>query len=176
MIERLRTRKQQQQLDSHRRRFLDLNSSSEQKTSLKRLSKSHKRNRLAQFFFPTRSRIKLHQSQLSTNNKQTTSPLNEQVAKLNQRAVDVRTGIEHSISSLHTQRLQHLTTINEKTRDLEKAAADFEYSSSKHLKQELDKTKKLSYIFKIAIALCLSLFSFMIGYMIIQLMRDKGTV
>jgi hypothetical protein len=45
-----------------------------------------------------------------------------------------------------------------------------------HLKQELDKTKKLSYIFKIAIVLCLSLFSFMIGYMIIQLMRDKGTV
>ncbi|UJR37357.1 hypothetical protein I4U23_030065 [Adineta vaga] len=153
-------------------------SSDEQKSPLKRLStnsKSQKKNRLTQIFFPTRSRIKLHQSQLSTN-KQTSPPLNEQVARLNQRAVDVRTGIEHSISSLHTQRLQHLTALNQKTRDLEKAAAAFEYSSSKHLKQELDKTKKLSYMFKIAIILCLSLFSFIIGYMIIQLMRDKRLV
>jgi hypothetical protein len=140
----------------------------EQKTSLKRLSNFHQRNRLAQLFFPTRSRIKLQQSEISTT-KQIRSPLNEQVTKLNQRAIDVRTGIEHSISSLNTQRLQYLTSLNENTRDLERAAA-----SSKHLKQELDKTKKLSYFFKIAIALCLSLFSFMLGYMIIQLIRDKG--
>lgn len=156
-----------ERLDSHRRTKYLNNSSNEQKTSLKRLSKSYRRNRLTQLFFHTGSRIKLHQS-----NKQVTSPLNEQVKRLNQRVV----GIEHSISSLHTQRLQHLTALNEKTRDLERAAADFEYSSSKHLKQELDKTKKLSYIFKIAIALCLSLFSFTIGYMIIQLMRDKGII
>jgi hypothetical protein len=145
----------------------------EQKTSLKRLSNVHQRNRLAQLFFPTRSRIKLHQSDISTT-KQIRSPLNEQVTKLNQRAIDVRTGIEHSISSLNTQRLQYLTSLNEKNRDLERAAAAFESASSKHLKQELDKTKKLSYFFKIAIALCLSLFSFMLGYMIIQLIRDKG--
>jgi hypothetical protein len=137
------------------------------KTSLKRLSQE---NRLTQLFFPTRSKIKLHQSTI----KQTLPPLNEQVAKLNQRAVDVRTGIEHSISSLNTQRLQYLTSLNEKTRDLERVAAALESASSKHLKQELDKTKKLSYFFKIAIALCLSLFSFMLGYMIIQFIRDKG--
>ena len=138
------------------------------KTSLKRLEPE---NRLAQLFFPTRSKIKLHQS----NTKQTTLPsLNEQVSKLNQRAVDVQTGIEHSISSLNTQRLQYLTSLDEKTRDLERAAAAFESASSKHLKQELDKTKRLSYFFKISIALCLTLFSFMLGYMIIQFIRDKG--
>jgi hypothetical protein len=164
MIERLRTRKQQQ-------KNIHFNSS-----SLKRLSTDQKKNRFTQLFFPTRSRIKLYQSQSSTNKQTITSPLNEQVVRLNQRAVDVRTGIEHSISSLQTQRLQHLTSLNEKTRDLERAAAAFEYSSSKHLKQELDKTKKLSYIFKIAITLCLTLFSFMIGYMIIQLIRDKRTI
>jgi len=176
MIEQLK----QRQLNNHRKIkkivFLNLNnlsnSSNEQKTSLKRLStnsKLHKRNRLAKLFFPTRSRIQLHQSQLSTT-KQTSSPLNEQITKLNQRAVD----IEHSISSLHTQRLQYLNSLNEKTRDLERAATAFEYSSSKNLKQEFDKTQQLSYIFKIAITLCLSLFSFTLGYMIIQLIRDKG--
>ncbi|CAF0936221.1 unnamed protein product [Adineta steineri] len=183
MIERLNIRKQQDNDRKMNELFSILNnlsnsSTKQQKSSLKRLStnsKLNKKNRLIQLFFPTRSRIKLHQSQLSTN-KQTISPLNEQVAKLNQRAVDVRTGIEHSISSLHTQRLQHLTTLNEKTRDLERAAIAFEHSSSKHLKQELDKTKKLSYLFKIAITLCCSLFSFIIGYMIIQIMRDKGIV
>ncbi|CAF2995504.1 unnamed protein product [Rotaria sp. Silwood2] len=183
MNERLKTRKQRQ-LDKNKklkRNFIYINnlsnSSNEQQTSLKRLSnnsKLYKKNRLTELFFPTRSRIKLHQSQLSTN-KQINSPLNEQVAKLNQRAVDVRNGIEQSLSSLHTQRLQYLTSLNEKTRDLEKAAAAFEYSSSKHLEQELNKTKKLSYVFKIAITICLTLFSFMIGYMIIQLTRDRGT-
>ena len=163
MIEKLRIGKQRQ-------KNIFLNSS-----ALKRLSTKQKNNRLVQLFFPTRSRIKLHQSQSSIN-KQTSSPLNEQVSRLNQRAVDVQTGIEHSISSLQTQRLQHLTVLNEKTRDLERAAAAFEYSSSKHLKQELGKTKKLSYIFKISITLCLTLFSFMVGYMIIQLIRDKRTI
>jgi hypothetical protein len=139
------------------------------KTSLKRLEQE---NRLAQLFFPTRSKIKLHQS----NTKQALPSLNEQVSKLNQRAVDVQTGIEHSISSLNTQRVQYLTSLNEKTRDLERAAVAFESASSKHLKQELDKTKRLSYFFKIAIALCLTLFSFMLGYMIIQFIRDKGIV
>jgi hypothetical protein len=81
------------------------------------------------------------------------------------------------MSSLETQHLQHLTSLNEKTRDLEKAAAAaFEYSSSQHLKKELDKTRQLSYIFRIAIAICLTLFSFMIGYMIIQLIRDKEAI
>ncbi|CAF2088009.1 unnamed protein product [Rotaria magnacalcarata] len=181
MIERLKTRKQKE-LDKHRKTrkiFLYLNnlsnSSSEQSTSLKRLSKSQKRNRLKQIFFPTRSRVKLYQSQVSTN-KQMTPPLNEQVTRLNQRAVDVQNGIEHSLSSLHTQRLQYLTALNEKTRDLEKAAAAFEFSSSKHLQQELNKTKTLSYIFKIAIIIYLTLFSLMIIYMIIQLIREKGTV
>jgi hypothetical protein len=153
-------------------------SSNEQRAVLKRLSSNSKprqRNRLAQWFFPTRSCIKLHQSQLSSK-KPTASPLNEQVARLNQRAVDVQTGIEHSISSLHNQRLQHLTSLNAKTRDLERAAAALEYSSSRHLKQELDKTRRLSYMFKIAIGLCLILFSFMIGYMIIKLMHDKRVV
>ena len=144
----------------------------EQKTSLKRLSQGSQRSRLARLLFPTRSRIKLHQ----LTNKQIHSPLNAQVARLNQRAVDVQTGIEQSISSLQIQRLQHLTSLNEKTRDLERAAAKFEYSSSKHLKRELDKTKKLSYLFKTAIILCLSLFSFMLGYMIIQFIRDKGVL
>ncbi|CAF0960048.1 unnamed protein product [Rotaria sordida] len=186
MNERLITRKQRQ-LDNKNKKinkkfFFYLNnlsnSSNEQQISLKRLSnnsKLNKKNRLTDLFFPTRSRIKLRQSQLSSN-KQISSPLNEQVAKLNQRAVDVRNGIEQSLSSLHTQRLQYLTNLNEKTHDLEKAAAAFEYSSSKHLEQELNKTKKLSYIFKIAITICLTLFSFMIGYMIIQLTQDKGTV
>ncbi len=164
-----------EELNNHRkpkRIFFNFNHSpNERKTTLKRLSTSsklHQRNRFVQFFFPTRSPIKLHQSEFSI-----ISPLNEQLTKLNQPAVDE---IEHSISSLNTQRLQYLTSLNEKTRDLERAAAAFEHSSSKHLKHELDKTKKLSYIFKIAITLCLSLFSFMLGYMIIQLIRDKGIV
>ena len=163
MIEKLRIGKQ-------REKNIFLNSS-----SLKRLSTKEKKNRLVQLFFPTRSRIKLHQSQSSIN-KQTISPLNEQVLRLNQRAVDVQTGIEHSISSLQYSTFTTFNFLNEKTRDLERAAAAFEYSSSKHLKQELDKTKKLSYIFKISITLCLTLFSFMLGYMIIQLIRDKRTI
>lgn len=170
-----------ERLDKNRKKcFIYLNnlsnSSNEPQTSLKRLSKPQKRARLKQLFFPTRSRIKLYQTQLSTTKQQQTitPSLNEQVAKLNQRAVDVQNGIEHSLSSLNTQRLQYLTSLNEKTRDLERAAAAFEYSSSKHLEQELTKTKTLSYIFKIVIILCLTLFSLMIIYMMIQLAQDKG--
>ena len=136
-------------------------------------NQSAKTSRQREFFFPTRSRIKLHQSQ-SSNSKQSISPLNEQVAKLSQRAVDVQTGIEQSISSLHTQRLQYLTSLNEKTRDLEKAAATLESSSSKHLKRELEKTRRLSIVLKLILAVCLILFSLMLGYMITQFLRDKG--
>ena len=161
MIDRLKIRKQRE------KKMIFLNTS-----ALKLLSTNEKKtNRLTELFFPTRSRIKLHQTHSLTN-----SPLNQQVAKLNQRAVSVQHGIERSISSLQTQRLQNLTILNDKTRDLERAAATFEYSSSKHLKQELDKTKKLTYIFKISIFLCLTLFSFMAGYMIIQVIRDKRTI
>lgn len=135
------------------------------KTSLN--SSPRQRDRFVEFFFPTRSRIKLQ----SSNSKQS---LNEQVAKLNQRAVDVQTGIEQSISSLHTQRLQYLTSLNEKTRDLEKAAATLESSSSKHLKRELEKTRRLSIVLKLILAVCLILFSLMLGYMITQSLRDKG--
>jgi len=140
----------------------------DEQKSLKRLTKP--RSHLSQIFFPTQSRIKLHQSQSSTNK---TSSLNEQVTKLNQRAIDVRLNLEQNLTSLQTQRLQQLTSLNDKTQDLEKSAVELEYASSKHLKQELDKTRKLSYIFKFATALCLTLFSFMLGYMIVQLIRDK---
>src|SRR5690242_20526830 len=105
MIEQINQRQLNNNNKKLKRIFFNLNNSSnQQKHSLKRLSissKLNKRNRLAQLFFPTRSRIKIHQSELSTN---------KQVAKLNQRAIDVRTGIEHNISSLHTQRLQYLTS------------------------------------------------------------------
>ncbi|CAF1605087.1 unnamed protein product [Adineta ricciae] len=148
--------------------------SNDQKSSLKRL-KSQKNNRLTQLFFPTRSRVKLHQSQSSTS-KQTSSPLTEQVARLNQRAVDVQTGLQRNISSLKTQRSQHLTTLNHKTQDMEKTAAEFEHSSSKRLRQERDRRRKLSYMFKIALLICLTVFSFIVGYMIVQLMRDRGLV
>ncbi|CAF0841403.1 unnamed protein product [Adineta ricciae] len=146
----------------------------DQKSSLKRL-KSQKNNRLTQLFFPTRSRVKLHQSQSSTS-KQTSLPLTEQVARLNQRAVDVQTGLQRNISSLQTQRLPHLTTLNQKTRDLETTSAEFEHSSSKRLKQEQSRRRKLSYMFKIALLICLTAFSFVVGYMIVQLMRDRGLV
>ena len=146
----------------------------DQKSSLKRL-KSQKNDRLTQLFFPTRSHVKLHQSQSSTS-KKTSSPLTEQVAKLNQRAVDVQTGLQRNISSLQTQRSQHLSTLDQKTRDLEKTAAEFEHASSKRLKQERDRRRKLSYMFKIALLICLTVFSFVVGYMIVQLMRDKGLV
>ena len=142
-------------------------------TSLFHGNRLPQRTRLAEFFFPTRSRIKLHHTQVSNSN-QSISPLNAQVAKLNQRALDVQTGIEQSISSLHTQRAHYLTSLNEKTRDLERAAATLESSSAKHLKQEVEKTRRLSYVLKLIIALCLSLFSFICGYLIIQFLRDKG--
>lgn len=126
-------------------------------------SHHRQRSRFVEFFFPTRSRIKLHHSSL-----------NEQVTKLNQRAIDVQTGIEQSISSLHTQRLHYLTSLNEKTQDLERAAATLESSSSKHLKRELEKTRRLSIVLKLILAVCLILFSLMLGYMITQFFQDKG--
>lgn len=132
------------------------------------------KHRLNQWLFPTRSRIKLHQSpsSLSSTGKANGSvhsvPLNDQVARLNQRAVDVRLGVEKSITSLQTQRLEHLTQLTEKTRDLERAAAALEYSSSKHLQEELNKTRQISYLFKIALTVCLTFGSFLFGYLIIQ--------
>lgn len=119
------------------------------------------KQRLNQLFFPTRSRFKGHSPSLNT-----------QVAHLNQRAVDVRVGIEQSISSLQNQRLEHLTELTEKTRDLERAAAALEYSSSKHLKEELNKTRQISYLFKIALTVCVTFVSFLFGYVIIQWVRD----
>ena len=125
------------------------------------------KQRLNQLFFPTRSRFKV-QSSSSTS----TAPLNTQVARLNQRAVDVRLGIEQSISSLQNQRLEHLTELTEKTRDLERAAAALEYSSSKHLREELNKTRQMSYLFNIALTVCVAFVSFLFGYVIIQWVRD----
>lgn len=153
----------------------DTLSSANELQCLSNLSKSRRNNRLAQWFFPTRSRVKLHRSELSPRAR-SPSPLNEQVARLNQRAVDVQTGIERSISSLQTQRLQHLTSLNEKTRDLERAAAALEYSSSKRLNQELHKTRRLAYLFKIGILVCACVFLLVIGYLSVELLRERGLV
>ena len=119
------------------------------------------KQKLNQLFFPTRSRVKLHQSS-------SPSSLNDQVVHLNQRAVDVRLGIEQSISSLQNQRLEHLTQLTEKTKDLERAAAALEYSSSKHLKEELNKTRQISFLFKIGLTVCLTFVSFLFGFVMIR--------
>ena len=169
MIQRLRTRlrRRRSKTRQHVPRIAP-NVNSSQKAH----SKVQQENRLERLFFPTRSRVKLHQSHASKG-EPTALPLNEHVVQLNQRAVDVQTGIESSISSLQTQRLQHLTALNDKTRDLERAASALEQSSSKHLKQELHRTRQASYLFKVAIGTCLVLVSFMFGYIAVQWSADR---
>ena len=165
MIQRLRTRLRRHRSKTRQhvpRAAANLNS----------LQKAQRKNRLEQLFFPTRSRVKLHQSHASKV-EPAASPLNEHVVRLNQRAVDVQTGIESSISSLQTQRLQHLTALNDKTRDLERAATALEHSSSKHLKQELNRTRQASHLFKVAIGTCLVLVSFMFGYIAVQWLTER---
>lgn len=158
---RLGKRKERKRLSTDRTRLLTPASANSKSVSTKKT--------FGQIFCPTRSRVKLHQTGSAA------VPLTAQVSRLNQRASDVRTGLEHSISSLQTQRLQHLTSLNEKTRDLERAAAAFEYSSSKHLKQELNRTKQMSLLFRIAIAVCFTLVSFSLSFVIIQFIHERRT-
>ena len=73
--------------------------------------------------------------------KQTSTHFNKETTRLNQHITDVRVEIEHILSSLHTQRIQYFTALNEKkTQDFEIAASVFEHSSSKFVEQELNKT------------------------------------
>lgn len=125
---------------------------------------------LGRIFFPKTSKFKARQK------SNLPLPLDERVFQLNQRAEQVRDGLERSISSLQTERLGQLTNLNQKTSDLDKTATAFANLSSKHLKQELNKKRQISFVFQFSIIFCVTLISFLFAYLIVQIVRYRTTI